>query len=303
MSPCRHTRKLFEFVKLSGRVEKEAGFATVLGINYESLVHRHVSFDKKHGLTVRLPLDAERLLPQRDSVSLSTYLALIDDITTWALILGDAKRSRAGKSVTMFAQRGPSTPKDEVDIVAKVKKIGRNLGFVGAEVRGAGGLVCCASHIKYLPMGFIYDTALSSYGWKAATLYSDYVLSPKSVDDAPLLSEVFDSLTFVSDSKATFEASPIHASLGGPIHGGCQAILMELVATEVAKRELETDAVELDAIHVEYMSPPSSKTVELLVDVLPHSESSEIININLRLLGEDGKAKSEGVLRYSKRAA
>ena len=301
MSSCRHIRKFFEFVKLQGRVEKEAGFSTVLGVHYESLINRPVSFDNEQGLTVRLPLTSEKLLPLRKSVSLSTYLALIDDITTWALVLGDPNRSRPGKSLSMRAEWGlSSTPKDEVDIVAKVKKIGRNVGFTGAEVRDAGGVVCCASHIKYLPMGFTTDMALSSYGWKAATLYSEYVLSPKSLDNIPLLSEIFDSLTFVSDMKATFEPSPIHASLGGPIHGGCQAILMELVATQVAKRELATNAVELDAIHVEYMSPPSSRTVELQVNVLPHSESSTMINLNVRLLGEDGRTKSEGVLRYSK---
>ena len=201
----------------------------------------------------------------------------------------------------MRAERGLRiTPKDEVDIVAKVKKIGRNLGFTGAEVRDAGGVVCCASHIKYLPMGFTTDMALSSYGWNAAILYSEYFLSPKPLHNIPSLSEVFDSLTFVSDMKATFEPSPIHASLGGPIHGGCQAILMELVATQVAKRELATNAVELDAIYVEYMSPPSSRTVELQVNVLPHSESSAMTNLNVLLLGEDGRAKSEGILRYSK---
>ena len=305
MTSHRLVQKLHEFIKMQGRAEKSPGFSSALGLS--TLGPKAYSVNKEGGaITLNFPVTTERLLPRQNVISLSTYLAIIDDVTTWALVLGDEKRSRPGKSVSLSLWAGPSTvrgrePGDEVDIVTNVQKIGRNMGFCNATVRdtATGGLVCFASHVKYLPMGPLFDVALSSYGWKAATLYSEYFLSdPPS--EAPPLTDLFDSLEFVSDTKATFDVLPIHASLGGPIHGGCQAVLMEMVGIQVAKREFGTDQVSLDSVQIEYMSSPSSKTVELQAQVLPRSEKSNRINMRIKLVG-DGKTKSEGVMCFSKR--
>lgn len=292
---------------MQNRVEKVPGFSSALGLDYDSLLKNDstVSVNENGVVTLRYPVIRQRLLPNSTKVSLSTYLAAVDDITTWALVLGDEKRSRPGKSVSLNLWAGPCVHQgrqvgDEVNISTSVEKIGRNLGFCGAEIRDSAtdNLICFASHIKYLPMGPLFDMALSSYGWKAATLYADHCLSPPLSNNIPPLTDVFDSLTFTSDTTATFNVLPIHASLGGPIHGGCQAVLMELVATQVARRQLDSDEVSLNSIQVEYMSPPNSKTIELHTRVLSHSKANNELVLRVTLVG-DGRTKSKGFLCFS----
>ena len=306
MSTRQLTLKLYEFFKMQTRVEKAPGFSSALGLDYNTLLKDEnvLSVDENGVITLRYRVTPQRLLPNSAQVSLSTYLAAVDDVTTWALVLGDEKRSRPGKSVSLNLWAGPFPQEgrhvgDEVNISASVHKIGRNLGFCGAEISNAdtGNVVCFASHIKYLPMGPLFDMALSSYGWKAATLYTDHFLPSPSSDNIPPLTDLFESLTFTSDATATFHVLPIHASLGGPIHGGCQAVLMELVATQVARRQLDCNEVTLTSIQVEYMSPPSSKTIELHTQVL--SKGSKSLVLRVKLMGGE-KTMSQGILCFSR---
>jgi acyl-coenzyme A thioesterase PaaI-like protein len=305
MTSRRGAQKLLDFLKVQSHVEKSPSFSGALGLNHESVSASQVSFDSdKQNLTFRLPITQRIRLPrQDDTVALSTYLAIIDDVTTWALILGDAERSRPGVSISLrgeWAKKNGHYPSEEVDISASISKIGRNVGFVRAEVRdtATGHPICFASHIKYLPMGAFVDMMMSSYGWNAAKLYTEHFISSPNPGDSPPLADLFESLQFVSDNRATFERSSVHASLGGPIHGGCQAVLMELVASEVAKRELGAAIVRLDSMHVEYISAPSSKTVEVDVQVESKDEAKSSVTLRVQLLG-GGKTKSEGTLRFS----
>jgi acyl-coenzyme A thioesterase PaaI-like protein len=303
MTSRRGAQKLLDLLKVQSRVEKSPSFSGALGLNHGSVSASQVSFDSdKQNLTFRLPLTQRIRLPRQESVALSTYLAIIDDVTTWALFMGDPERSRPGVSISLrgeWAKNGHCAS-EEVDISTSISKIGRNVGFVRAEVRDAatGHPICFASHIKHLPMGAFVDFMLSSYGWNATKLYTEHVLSSPNTGDPPPVADVFESLQFVSDNRATFERSSVHASLGGPIHGGCQAVLMELVASEVAKRELGASAVRLDSMHVEYISAPSSKMVEVDAQVDSKDEAKSSVTLRVQLLG-GGKTKSEGTLRFS----
>lgn len=305
MTSRRGVQKLLDFLKVQSRVETSPSFSGALGLNHGSVIANQVSFldSDKQNLTFRLPLTQRLRLTSQESVALSTYLAIIDDVTTWALFMGDPERSRPGVSISLrgeWAKNFGHRPSEEVDISTSISKIGRNVGFVRAEVRDAatGHPICFASHIKYLPMGAFYDLMLSSYGWNATKLLTEHVLSSPNTGDPPPLADLFESLQFVSDNRATFERSSVHASLGGPIHGGCQAVLMELVASEVAKRELGTSTVRLDSMHVEYISAPSSKTAEVDAQVDSMDEAKSSVTLRVQLLGK-GKTKSEGTLRFS----
>lgn len=309
MSSRRLVRKLHEFVKMQGRVEGTPGFSSALGLSHDLLLNSKESVTAdESGVTLRYQVTVDRLLPKHDEISLSTYLAVIDDVTTWALVLGDEKRSRPGKSISLSLWAGPSTtingrrPGDEVDIVTTVQKIGNNIGFCNAQVVDTASqeLVCYASHIKYLSMGPLFDLALSSYGWKAAILYTDRFLSPPPADE-PSLTDLFDSLTFVSDTAATFNVQPVHASLGGPVHGGCQAVLMEMVASQVAKQKLNCEKVALNSIQAEYMSPPRTKSgvIEIQTEVVSYNGTRGDIDMRVMMVG-DGRIKSEGILSFSR---
>lgn len=335
--------KILDFLRLCSRLERTPGFSTAaLGLSYDRIAQlaqtNDLMFDaNKKRLELRFPLQAlPLLLPsspvmmgQRSAttdvgpVSLATYMAMMDDITTWALVLADSKRSRAGKSVCLRAawnpnRRQPMTGPEEVEFVCQVKKIGRNLAFVGAEVRDSGTkeLICYGSHIKYMPMGVVIDFALSSTGWGLTKLYSTHVLSdPKPFSDN-VTTDLFEPLQLCNDdcdnddaTMATFTPSKVHASLGGPIHGGCQAVLMEIAANEYAGRQQDPNKLDgktrlrLDSISVDYMSPPKSKFVHLKVDQAvgrAACRDCDALSLRVQLVGaDDGRAKSEGSFNYS----
>jgi acyl-coenzyme A thioesterase PaaI-like protein len=333
----RSIHKLLDFIRLSSRLEGTPGFSpAALGLSYDHISQLSntaaVSFDESSKtLKLRFPLEA---LPKRSTspvVSLSTYMAMMDDVTTWALVLADSKRSRAGISVSLQAAWNPtlkttistttSASEQVVLFTAAVKKIGRNIGFVGAEIRDAATneLLCFGSHIKYMPMGPLTDFALSSTGWELTKLYSEHILSvPKAVDTSTDLFESFRLHKRSDDSStmASFTPSKVHASLGGPIHGGCQAVLMEMAAQEYVKQQQlsELDSgfqLRLHSMAVEYMSPPKSKQVHLKVENIDSSASTgqtddssrSQLSLRVQLAGGDGdgRAKSEGLLNFVRR--
>jgi acyl-coenzyme A thioesterase PaaI-like protein len=307
MAPPHDIQKLFELMKLVSRVEVIPGFSSLHGLSYNkisALSSEQLSFDHP-ALKLQLPLTPQLLLPKKDSVALSTYLSIIDDTTTYALVLSDPHRARAGVSVSLRVEWGPAAskckPGDLVNVISKTTKVGRNLGFAQAEVRDSSSdeLICFGSHIKYLPMGFFADFVLSSYGWPFAKIYSDYAggSSTEEEDKSMSLAQSFESFHFhENENRATFVASPFHASLGGPLHGGCQAVLMELAATEVAEREFGS-AARLESISVDYMSPPNSKHVELEAAVVKQSQESLMIRVQLIC---KKKCKSEGILHFTR---
>ena len=321
MSPrTKSILKLMDFLKVADSFEKSAGFSSLLGLSYAavaSLPQDHIlTFDASKPAVLKFHLSTHQLsLSHQKSVALSTYLAIIDDVTTWALVLADPGRGRPGVSVSLRTEWGPAALKccDMIEIEAEVIKVGRNLGFTQAHVRDtkSGELVCFGSHVKYLPMGFLGDLALSSYGWPVLKLYSDYYASPslnaenKNTAVPPNLADVFDSFQVDQEStSASFIPSSIHASLGGPLHGGCQAILMELAATHMVKQHLQTTSgslndykhVRLESMSVEYLSSPKSKNIELRVKPIS-KQPMRHLTMNVELLS-GGRMASKGVLQF-----
>jgi hypothetical protein len=343
----RHVQKLVEFLQFYARMEGRSppGYATsALGLSYEFISRNldNVSYDEANQtLKVRFPLSAmPKQAPALEDVdavsspSLSTYLAMMDDVTTWALVLADAKRGRAGKSVSFHAAWNPdydalSLPHhrddDEASVIelsASVNKIGQNIGFVAAQVRNVtdtaaarNDVVCYGSQIKYLPMGNMADFALSSMGWEWTKLYSNHILSRKDTITSQPASDIYHSFQVIHGDDADpavvaeFTPSKEHISLGGPIHGGCQAVLMEMAAKAYFKtsaltataREIK-ESLRLDSMQVEYMSPPKSKTIFLkvfpVVDA-PSSLKSNRQSLCVQLLSSDQrKVQSQGLLHF-----
>lgn len=218
----RSIRKLLEVVHVASRAEKRPGFSSALGLTSD-FFHQQASHDPptlsyddaNQTLNVQVSLSDQLLLPQRSLISLSTYLAMMDDITTYALMLADPQRARAGVSVSLSAEWAHDSvsrqstnveysmvgrlPGDVVQISAQVRKVGRNLGFCSCEIRHvpSGSLICFGSHIKYLPMGAVMDFLQSQRGWKLAQLYAEYGISKPQHETTTLpLSAIFDSFDF-----------------------------------------------------------------------------------------------------------
>jgi hypothetical protein len=179
--------KLLDLLKVVSRLERKSGFSSSMGIDYDYF--RTLSKaddlnwdDSSQTLTTVVPMNETLLLPSLSSESgthasssglgggraehslgtLATYQALIDDLTTWAFVLADPKRGRAGVSVALGTEWAPSqfhSPMvlkagDAVVIRSQVNKVGANVGFANATVHASTGEpLCFGSHVKFLSQG------------------------------------------------------------------------------------------------------------------------------------------------------
>ena len=352
--------RLLERMKIVSQMERVPGFSSCLGVTYDhyrrygqrsdekTSNNRKVHFDGSKTLTMRLPVPPLTAGCNTKKAQLSTYLAIVDDVTTWALVLADPGRCRAGVSVSLSAtwvgqeqekekEQAPAssittnTHDDDdddddsdraeqavqvIDVKATVKKIGNNLGFVDAEIfsvesdtknNGQQQAICIASHVKYLPAGIVMDFLQSRYGWNITKMvYSGGENRRRSADAR---SSLFESFKYEPENdRATFHVSTIHSSLGGPIHGGCQAMLMEMAATEYVARQTakSEEAYHLSSMNVNYLSRPSPKevTLQVLDDTVQLSSAGKqapsCFPVRVQLLC-DGNLKSEGLLTFAKK--
>lgn len=147
----------------------------------------------------------------------------------------------------------------------------------------------------------------SPYGWPLLRAYGDLANPPTApaADASPpvrTLTQLFASLECdASTGKATFTAGPAHSSLGGPLHGGAQAVLLERAAESAipSSSEEETDSSafhQLDSLHLEYMSAPDL-TPEIRMTKTAVDTSKMAISAEL---WSRGKLRSTGIFRYSK---
>jgi len=203
-----------------------------------------------------------------------------------------------------------------VDVYSSVTKIGKNLGFSTAEIRRADGsrqLICRGSQIKFMPMGWLADTALSKYGWPMLSSFVDRYLSPRERETHRALSDCLESYRYrPGENSALFSRpEPVHASLGAPIHGGFQAVLLERAATDFV-RERETEKLlrqqqeetsgffELAGMSVDYLaSARKGEAIEIRVETVWESSCEMVVRAQLYGF-ESGNLKSEGTLRFAK---
>lgn len=95
----------------------------------------------------------------------SACLAILDDLSSFACMAGD-RTHRTGVSLSLSADLiHPSrmTALSEVDVLCKIDKIGRYVGFLTVEFvdRVDGRVLARGTHNKFLPTGFLWETILS----------------------------------------------------------------------------------------------------------------------------------------------
>lgn len=299
-----YKKKFLDVLKLIHKLEPSPGFSQALGTTFHdlsSLLSSSIQVEDKGSIVrVELPVTDALCVSGRTTVSLSTYMAIMDDLTTYSLMTVDGGRPGVSVSMNMEAAASQTTTAAAeikwVAITARTRKVGRNLGFTSAEIRDASTdrMICHGSHIKFLPMGFLADHLLQ-YGWPVLQWWYDLPnFQPPTLQkkDRVSLKEVMSSY---NATTGTLRVAPHHASLGGPIHGGCQAVLMEMAASSVAESELP--GCYLQSISIEYLAKPSCQQVDTQVRIV-HQES-HLLTLQVTLLC-DGKAKAEGILNYMK---
>ena len=299
-----HVRRAIEYLKISSRMERKPGFGHALGFSFHHLSADQFRFDGRTTCHIRMPI-TESLLwkdsassSQKPAGMLSTLAAIVDEATTLAL----AVVGRPGVSVMLSMDAGPALRQlragDEIEITSFVQKTGRNVGYTKAEIRlvPTGQLVCSGSHIKFLNFGYVGGFLFSSHGWPILKAYCDYVSPTKEALPIPTLTELFLSLESDGNSKATFSASPAHSSLGGPLHGGAQAVLLERAVESVLP--LDSDTIfELDSMQMEYLSAPNFQPEIKMTKTFTEIENQMVICAEL---WSRGKLNSTGIFRYSK---
>jgi len=310
-------QKLLDFVKLYGRVEGQPGWSTTAtGLAYPDVAHmeqqHRVHFEHPTLQLLQYPIQ-QQFRGGLAADSLAAHAAVMDEITTWALVLGDPVNSRAGVSVTLQAHRGAAFEQmdSQLDLEATVTKIGRNLGFVRAALynQNTRDLVSYGSQIKYLPMGFVTDLALSSKAWELTKLYSDHILKDPPKYDGTV--DLFESFRIVDADEtnhddnnilATFTPTKAHASLGGTIHGGCHAVLMERAAEVYCmKEQMNQQEIQLDSLSIDYLASPTKQVGLRIAEELPVGSRNNdgFLVLRVQLVRDDGQVSSEGLLRYS----
>eukprot|EP00041_Stephanoeca_diplocostata_P015826 m.303815 g.303815 ORF g.303815 m.303815 type:complete len:350 (-) comp20170_c0_seq14:1849-2898(-) len=207
---------------------------------------------------------------------LCTVLALFDDISTYSIILAD-RTQRAGASLSLDARMlGPSIkPGEEVIFRSFAAKVGKVVGFADCQVvrmvDNEKEVIAEGRHVKYLPMGILWDCAfrwvtlervLGMMARMRGTKHSS------SSSDAPDSLEVFPvRVVYTEDGDAgdtgatrvsgTVVSGPQHANPFGNAHGGWIACVLEAVARAAVDKHVASPVrrVELVQTAVSYMAP------------------------------------------------
>jgi len=286
--------------RLSGT--KEPGFNHALRLARNHMDPEHTSWDKnEQKLTSRYKVTPELCLNGK-SLSVSTNLAIIDEHTTLAMFGAKPKTLRPGVSVQLQANiYQPSLVGTEVHIVSSVTRMGRNLAFVSAELIGADGSVHCrGSQVKFLPVdNMIMDYVLSSpSSWHYIKAYFDRIPNtPRTEHDISLNSLIDSHLLVDEPGVATFDVMRQHTNPYLGLHGGCHAMLMELVGQQLAD-DILGGPCELSSMQVEYHTVAKDQ-IDIRANVLSQNEDEIFMRV-LILRPADGKIISDGSLRWKR---
>jgi acyl-coenzyme A thioesterase PaaI-like protein len=288
-------RHIMDFLSIAARRGK-LGFETPLRLTYFTMNPRLMNptgkvFTYRYNITPGVCLHG-------NSISLSTYLALIDSLTTFAVVGAGA---RPGVSVQLQAElnHAVTPPTKEVDIVSTVTKLGRTLAFIRAEVRTVdrNELVCFASHVKYLPTGsWIMDFLFTQWGWPLMKMYVNSLPELPAPEEISVQDAIQPYLEHTGLGHAKFTVQQTHTNPFGTLHGGCQSILMEIVSQALAKVELKSDEVNLESIQVAYATSGKG-SVTISTELLSRGPGS--VTLRVLVIRSDGLPISEGTLRWS----
>ena len=294
------TRHVMDFLSIAARQEK-LGFETPLRLTYFTMNPNQMQLTGKV-FTYRYMI-TPGVCWNGHSVSLSTYLAMIDSLTTFAIVGAHESTlsSRPGVSVHLQAELNPAVtpPTKEVDIVSTITKLGRTMAFIRAEVRtvDTGDLVCFASHIKYLPTGsWFMDFLFSRWGWPFLKMNVKRLPEAFAPEVISIQDTITPYLVHRGLGQATLSIQREHTNPFGSLHGGCQAILMEMVSQTLAKEELKSDNITLESLQVDYASSGKG-SVDISSQVLSRANGSVVMRV--LVIRSDGTPISQGTLRWT----
>ncbi len=284
------------FIK-GGAVQRGSnpGFSHAIKLSYNTIDKQRLSMGPK-SLSYRYTLSQD--VPK---FTIGLLTALMDELSTDACF-------RVGLPCTPGVSLQMQTELDdhmdlssftEINVVNIVTKLGKTVSHTRTEFRcvDSNQIIACSSHIKYMPTGnrlidilmknrFLYD------------LYQRFYLrttQPPFYDEKPLYKDVIQShLVFHGLGRATFHVTREHTNPFGSLHGGCHAMIMEAVAEPYARSLLKSDAVVLQAMHMEFLAAAKG-SIDVMCEII---SCGSTIQIRVLLVGNE-RTTSEGKLRFS----
>ena len=278
-SPQREIRGLLHLLRLQTKVSTHPStFSNVLSLHSERLHAPSFCYaPSPDQLTFRYTIHSSLMLTNLDTTTtLSTYAALLDEVTNWVLwatktappVYKAKKRPRQQYPETLVNLTwGPAAeyglyPGSVVDITATITQNKNHVVTIETEVRDKefGGVVCYGTHSRTIPKG-----GSSRLRFLATSWFNNLFVSVPHMPLQHNMCQLFNALDFQTQTSAYFTASPEHASACGryPLHEGCQVMLMELFGRQVAMSELVAPTAHLQSIQdLSYRGAPTIK-VEL----------------------------------------
>ena len=257
---------------------------TVIGLTYDEMKNAAFSYNEhERKLSVRLPISSKIMWSHphdstRPYILQSTYLALVDEISTWAIYEYGNAPSQLGVSVQLTGRRVNDLPPGakELKVVATIDKLGKSLAFLKAVILEPHSrtILFEAKHMKFIgkrPADAAAKKSEGTAGNSSNTIQDTcHQFSNKGsfCQVIPLLKEVFAlDQNVIFDpvrQSATFRVTPL-SSNGYTLHGGAHATLYELIAQRFVPR------AELWHIQVDYLTgAPIGELVEArIVEQIP----------------------------------
>lgn len=305
--------KLLDFHHISSKLAP-AGFPRLMNLDAHTLLQNnqhetHMSYQEDtQELTVRHRLPSFPTNPP-STFPLASFLAVFDDVTTWALVMED-RLTRPGVSTHLSVERvGGAWTHGEVNVIARVTKVGNAFGYanVRAECVDTGQVICSGRHTKFfVKNGWLRDVALRPQVMPWTKWVAEKMEEKKlgwSVEDVEWALERTDN-----GKHGKFVVGKEHCNPYGTCHGGCQAILMESMAngyratlnsnlTQVLRNPSIDPSSQLQSISVTYMSP-AVRNLHFQCGVLHESQDSSSIRVGAYRDMEGTRPISEGVFRF-----
>lgn len=249
-------------------------------------------------------------------VRLATYMSILDEVTTWSMILETFPHPRPGVSVTMSTEWGPAAQTFDgsaVDIVTILTKSGKTVGFLRSEVRDpeTSQVICHFQHTKFLDPGRMMRALLTPQGRWGMSIASERVLpmlsnskTSQAKDEAEkgTKSAILNTFEVTGPSTASFQVRPQHTNGFGGLHGGVQAILMENLGHLVVKQHIDgIKNLTCKRIFVSYQSS-ASKKIKLQAHILNSEPGNRTVTVRVTCeRDKEGLSVlvSEGVLEFN----
>ena len=285
------------------------GFGHATKLSYNLIDKQRFSITGPKSLCYRY-----KLSPDVSKYTTGLLTALMDELSPYPCFRV-GQPSAPGLSLQMQTELVPSKQTglaleslEELEIDSVVTKLGRKIAFVRTDFRDTktNQLVAFSSHVKYMPTGsFVVDWIMNNRF--LYDLYEKFYLQSAQVpfhEEKPIVQGVLrPHLQFINAGQATFEVTQEHTNPFGSLHGGCHAMVMEMVAEAFAKDTLGCDKVILEAIQIEFLAAGKlGKTLDVFCESLGADETvkaCDILQVRVLIQG-GGRVCSDGQLRFAR---